>query len=86
MKLKPLVELFNKSFMVEYAGMCGRTLANAHGRYGEPAAITGYLGKSDRFDEAIASFAASYADQSERDYDTFMQAVRSGRLVVERDE
>jgi uncharacterized protein (DUF2252 family) len=86
MKLKPLVELFNKSFMVEYAAMCGRTLANAHGRSGEPAAITGYLGKSDRFDDAIASFAASYADQSERDYDTFMQAVRSGRLVVERDE
>jgi hypothetical protein len=34
----------------------------------EPAKIAGYLGKGDQFDEAIADFAAAYADQAERDH------------------
>ena len=55
----------------------------AHARPGEPSSISGYLGKSDKFDEAIADFAITYADQSERDYDRFRKAVREGRLEIE---
>jgi predicted alpha/beta hydrolase len=63
-----------------YARLCGETLARAHARSGDRVAIAAYLGASDRFDEAIAEFASSYADQNERDYDAFVAAVASGRL------
>ncbi|KRC61471.1 hypothetical protein ASE14_11440 [Agromyces sp. Root81] len=63
-----------------YAQVCGETLARAHARSGDRIAIAGYLGESDRFDEAIADFAAAYADQNERDYRAFVAAVESGRL------
>jgi len=63
-----------------YARLCGETLARAHARSGDRVAIAAYLGTSDRFDEAIAAFASSYADQNQRDYDAFVAAVASGRL------
>ena len=49
-------------------------------RAGDRVAIAAYLGSSDRFDRAIAEFAADYADQNERDYAAFAEAVASGRL------
>lgn len=65
-----------------YARACGETLARAHARAGDRVAIAAYLGGSDRFDRAIAEFAIDYADQNERDYATFREAVASGRLVA----
>ncbi len=52
MKIKPLVELFTPSVMQQYADLCGWAIAHAHARSGEPTQISGYLGKSDKFDEA----------------------------------
>jgi uncharacterized protein (DUF2252 family) len=63
-----------------YARVCGATLARAHARWGDRIAIASYLGKGDSFDRAIADFSAAYADQNERDYERFADAVRSGRL------
>ncbi len=63
-----------------YAQICGETLARAHARWGDRLAIAAYLGKGDAFDRAVASFAAAYADQSERDYEVLTVAVRSGRV------
>ena len=80
MKIKPLIEDFTPDFTLQYAAMCGRALANAHARSGSSAEITGYLGKNDRFDEAIADFSVPYADQSERDHAAMVKAVRSGQL------
>ena len=82
MKIKPLIELFTPSVMNQYAEICGWTLAHAHARSGEPTKITGYLGKGVRFDEAIADFAAAYADQCERDYEVLVQAAQKGELEV----
>jgi uncharacterized protein (DUF2252 family) len=82
MKIKPMVEVFTPSVMLEYAGLCGWSLAHAHARSGSPAQIAGYLGKSDKFDEAIADFSVAYADQSEQDHAALMQAVRAGKLEV----
>jgi uncharacterized protein (DUF2252 family) len=82
MKLSPLVEVFTPSQMNDYAMLSGWTLARAHARSGEPAAISGYLGKSDVFDKAIAKFAAAYADQSERDHDVLRKEVQAGRVDV----
>jgi uncharacterized protein (DUF2252 family) len=63
-----------------YAGICGWTLARAHARSGDPVAIAEYLGDDDQFDRSIADFSTRYADQNERDYQAFAEAVRSGRL------
>jgi uncharacterized protein (DUF2252 family) len=63
-----------------YAGICGWTLARAHARSGDPVAMAEYLGEGDQFDRAVTDFAERYADQNERDYQAFAQAVRSGRL------
>ena len=80
MKIKPLVELFTPRVMLQYAELCGWILARSHARCGEPAMISGYLGKSDKFDQAIADFSIAYADQSERDHEILMKAVRAGKL------
>ena len=63
-----------------YAAICGETLAHAHARSGDRVAIAAYLGASDRFDVTIAEFASAYADQNDRDYAAFKDAVASGRL------
>lgn len=85
MKIKPLVEIFTPSVMLAYADLCGRILARAHARSSEPAAIRGYLGRSARFDEAVAGFAIAYADQSERDHEALVRAVRLGKLEATLD-
>jgi uncharacterized protein (DUF2252 family) len=71
--------------LTEYAVACGWALALAHARSGDAATISGYLGTSDRFDEAVARFAVAYADQTERDHAALVEAVRSGRVTAERD-
>ncbi len=83
MKVKILVELFSRSTMMDYARVCGWTLARAHARSGDPAMIAGYLGKSDVFDKAIARFSIAYADQAERDYAKFKHAIHTGKVKAE---
>jgi uncharacterized protein (DUF2252 family) len=65
--------------MTAYGRTCGWTLARAHARAGDRVAIAAYLGSSDTFDQAIADFAETYADQNERDYNEFTDAVKKGR-------
>ena len=67
-----------------YAGMCGWTLARAHARSGDRIAIAAYLGGSDVFERAIAQFAVAYADQNERDHQSLVDAVKSGRITAEQ--
>jgi hypothetical protein len=62
--------------------MCGWALARAHAKAGDAARLSGYLGSSGRMDEAIADFAARYADQCERDYATFKRAIRAGTIAI----
>lgn len=69
--------------MSAYAGLCGWTLARAHARSGDAAAIASYLGAGDSFDRALASFAETYANQNERDYATLRDAVDTGRVTAE---
>jgi uncharacterized protein (DUF2252 family) len=67
------------SGMVVYARVCGWTLARAHARSGDRVALAAYLGDSDTFDQAIADFAETYADQNERDYAALQAAAKDGR-------
>jgi uncharacterized protein (DUF2252 family) len=74
------VESMAPAGMAFYADVCAWTLARAHARSGDPVAIASYLGAGDRFDRAMTDFAERYADQNERDYEAFCEAIRSGRL------
>jgi sugar/nucleoside kinase (ribokinase family) len=74
------VEVMKPEGMTFYATTCGWTLARAHARSGDPVALAKYLGKDDTFDRAIADFAKDYATQNERDYEAFVEAVRTGRI------
>ena len=60
--------------LMQYAEICGELLARGHARSGDPVALDGYIGTSDRFVEAIADFAVDYADQTEQDYKTFLHS------------
>jgi len=82
MKIGAQVELFTPGVLTQYAEFCGWSLARAHARSGSPAQITGYLGKGDTFDEAIADFSIAYADQTERDHEVLMKAARAGRIEL----
>jgi len=65
------------------ATSCGWALARGHARSGRRIAIASYLGVSDRFDQGIADFARSYADQVEKDYDAVVKAIKQGKIPVE---
>ena len=73
------IEQMIPSGMTVYARMCGWTLARAHARSGDRIALAAYLGGSAKFDQAIADFAETYADQNERDYAALQAAVKDGR-------
>jgi len=85
MKGSAEVESMSADELVIYAGLCGWALARAHARSGDRVQIAGYLGKSERFDEAVADFAVAYADQTERDHAAFCAAVKSGRVEADAD-
>ena len=69
--------------MAMFAESCGWVLARAHARSGEPKEISAYLGAGERFDDVIAEFAESYADQNEQDYAAFQRGIQAGKLIAE---
>jgi uncharacterized protein (DUF2252 family) len=83
-KLGAEVELMSPARLTVYGRLCGWTLARAHARSGDRVAIAAYLGSGKSFDQAIAAFAETYADQNERDYAELEQAERAGSVAVER--
>ena len=82
-KIKPVVEIMKEANLKGYASLCGRALARAHARSGDPAVLTGYMGKSTAFEDALADFGVAYADQNERDHAALVQAVRDGRIEAQ---
>lgn len=64
----------SKKAMVEYAGLCGATLARAHGRVGDPSLVSGYLGDTEEFDEAMADFAMAYSALNTADHAALVAA------------
>jgi uncharacterized protein (DUF2252 family) len=77
------VEKMNPKSMRIYAEVCGAALAMSHARSGDAIAIDSYLGRSDRLDQALATFAETYADQNAKDYEALEATVASGRVKAE---
>jgi hypothetical protein len=63
-----------------YATWCGRALALSHARSGASTMLSGYMGRSDTFDKAIAAFSMAYADQNEKDHAAMARAIKKGEL------
>jgi uncharacterized protein (DUF2252 family) len=80
MKGSVAIDLFTGTDLARYAALCGVTLARAHARSGDAAAIAGYLGNGGQFDRAIVGFACGYADQTVEDHAALQQAVADGRI------
>jgi uncharacterized protein (DUF2252 family) len=66
--------------LLQFAQVCGELLAKGHARTGDPYAISGYLGNSNKFDRAIASFGAAYAEQTTKDFEELTNAIRAGKI------
>jgi uncharacterized protein (DUF2252 family) len=86
MKMSAVVEGWDFDMLRMYTRICARALANAHARTGDAAMISGYIGSSTIFDNAICDFAVDYADQTISDHKAFATAIRGGRIqaIVEQ--
>jgi len=82
-KTAPNIDAMDYAHLHEYARHCGAALARAHAKAGDAAAICGYVGKNEALDIALARFAAAYADQTERDFETLKAAAKAGRIPLE---
>jgi uncharacterized protein (DUF2252 family) len=87
MKATIPIERFDADGLADYAALCAGVLARAHACSGDAAQITGYLGRGEQFDSAMAKFAESYADQVEKDHQELLTAIAMGtvRATVEDD-
>jgi uncharacterized protein (DUF2252 family) len=74
------LSLMSEHGLITYTLACAWSLARSHARSGDRLAIAAYLGKGERFDTAIAEFAARYADQNERDHARLREAIAAGEL------
>jgi uncharacterized protein (DUF2252 family) len=81
-KLSASIDDMDEDALRRYARICGWALARAHARTGDAAMISGYMGSSRAFDEAICDFAVDYAGQAELDYKAFVKAFREGRVIA----
>jgi uncharacterized protein (DUF2252 family) len=84
-KIKPTVEIMKPANLRTYATACGWALARAHKRTADAVMLSGYLGASTAFEDAVTGFAARYADRNERDHAALVAAVRAGRLEARID-
>jgi uncharacterized protein (DUF2252 family) len=79
-KISMRVETFGAREMGLYASWCGKALALSHARSGNSIMLSGYMGKGDAFDKAIAAFSMAYADQNEKDHAALERAVQQGTV------
>jgi uncharacterized protein (DUF2252 family) len=76
----------NAKVFPDFAKLFGWALANAHARSGDPAVLAGYCGKSEALDDALVKFSIAYSKQNEADYDTFLKAIKSGKISCATDK
>ncbi|WP_276379084.1 DUF2252 domain-containing protein [Flavobacterium sp. H4147] len=81
-KVKPVLEIMKPKNMADYAKACGWALSRAHARSGDPSIISGYIGDTNKFAEAVSEFSVLYADQNEQDYHKMLEAIKQGRLPI----
>jgi uncharacterized protein (DUF2252 family) len=78
--LARIADELSESSLSHHATLCGLTLARAHARSGDPAALAGYMGSGGAFDGAIAAFGVNYAEQTLEDWKLLRAAIKSGQI------
>jgi uncharacterized protein (DUF2252 family) len=84
MKGRIPLDSMDAAALTDYAGVVGQLLAKGHARTSGASMIAGYMGSSDKVDQALCTFARRYADQTEADHAALVAAVDRGLLPVER--
>jgi uncharacterized protein (DUF2252 family) len=84
MKGRIPLDALTTATLTDYATVVGQLLAKGHARTSGASMIAGYIGRSDRVDDALCTFARLYADQTEADHAGLVAAVDRGALPVER--
>ncbi len=79
-KLSIDIASLKEAGLAQYVQACGGVLALAHARTGDRVAIAEYLGKNDKFDQAIAEFSLRYAKQNREDFNAFTAEIEAGRI------
>jgi uncharacterized protein (DUF2252 family) len=69
------VTLLDKEGLIGYGQVCGAVLARAHARAGDASLITGYLGDTAEFDEAVADFSMAYATINSDDHERLVASI-----------
>jgi hypothetical protein len=82
-KAQRAVEAMTPDDLTTWGELAAWALARGHANAGDPAAIAGYLGTGDAFAHAVAEFASVYADQTERDFESFLAAVKTRRIAAQ---
>lgn len=82
-KVRMNIEKYGYKELLVYAQRCAWALARAHARSGDPAILAGYMGSKRKFSKALTEFAFSYAEQNERDYQLFLQAIKNKQFAAE---
>ncbi len=85
-KVKPVVEFMGAPELKNYASLCGQALARAHVRSGDAAVLSGYMGQNTDFEDAVADFSVSYAEQNKRDHAALLEAILDGRIEANMTE
>lgn len=75
----------NTNVFPDFAKLFGWALANAHARSGDAAVLAGYCGKSDALDNALVNFAIAYSKQNQSDYESYLEAIQSGKIPCAKD-
>ena len=69
------VALLDKEGLIGYGQVCGAVLARAHARAGDASLITGYLGDSGEFDDAVADFSMAYVQVNADDHAALVASI-----------
>jgi uncharacterized protein (DUF2252 family) len=80
MKSSANVDHFTPDLLIDYASLCGWALAKSHAKAGRAPEISGYLGKSEVFAQAVTEFATQYANRTEKDYELLKKAEKDKRI------
>jgi uncharacterized protein (DUF2252 family) len=82
-KIKPVLDTMDCDTFTRYARSCGWALSRAHARTGDPAILSGYMGKEEQFEEVISTFATMYANQNEKDFELMRAVAKDAALQAE---
>jgi len=82
MKASANIDNLTPHLLKQYGSLCGWALAKSHAKAGRSPEITGYIGKTDVFAQAVADFAVQYADRTEKDYALLKKAAKNKRIKV----